>query len=52
MYLDTLQKMNLTEANLRRTDTIFHDVVGRLGPLGASHFTLLFAMLIITAKNA
>src|SRR3954470_25033679 len=27
MYLDTLQKMNLTEANLRRTNTIFHGVV-------------------------
>ena len=27
MYLDTLQKMNLTEANLRRTYTIFHGIV-------------------------
>src|SRR3954470_5993126 len=27
MYLDTLQKMNFTEANLRRTNTIFHGVV-------------------------
>ena len=27
MYLDTLQKMNLTEANLRWTNTIFHGVV-------------------------
>src|SRR3954470_21983200 len=27
MYLDTLHKMNLTEANLRRTSTIFHGVV-------------------------
>src|SRR5215216_3364310 len=27
MYLDTLQKMNLMEANLRRTNTIFHGVV-------------------------
>ena len=27
MYLDTLQKMNLTEANLRRTNTVFHGVV-------------------------
>ena len=54
MYLDTLQKMNLTEANLRRTNTIFHGVVpGReLGPLGALHFRLPLAMLIITAKSA
>src|SRR3954464_6051556 len=27
MYLDTLHKMNLTEANLRQTSTIFHGVV-------------------------
>src|SRR3954462_12843654 len=27
MYLDTLKKMNLTGANLRRTNTIFHGVV-------------------------
>src|SRR4051812_15039868 len=27
MYLDTLQKMNLTEANQRRTSTIFHGIV-------------------------
>src|SRR4051812_2601220 len=27
MYLDTLQKMNLTEANLRRTNTVFHGIV-------------------------
>src|SRR4051812_30927624 len=27
MYLDTLQKMNLMEENLRRTNTIFHGVV-------------------------
>src|SRR3954463_3676984 len=27
MYLDTLQKMKLTEANLRRTNTVFHGVV-------------------------
>ena len=27
IYLDTLQKMNLTEANLRPTNTIFHSVV-------------------------
>ena len=52
MYLDTLQKMNLTEANLRRTNTIFHGVVGRLGPLGALHFRFPLAMLIITAKSA
>ena len=54
MYLDTLQKMNLTEANLRRTNTIFHDVAPgrRLGPLGALHFRLPLAMLIITAKSA
>src|SRR4051812_3951220 len=52
MYLDTLQKMNLTEANLRRTNTIFHGSVGRLGPLGALHFRLPLATLIITAKSA
>src|SRR4051812_32111801 len=27
MYLDTLHKMNLTEDNLRRTNTIFHGIV-------------------------
>src|SRR5215216_416549 len=27
MYLDTLQNMNMTEVNLRRTKTIFHGVV-------------------------
>src|SRR3954469_12290942 len=27
MYLDTLHKMNLMEANLRRTNTVFHGVV-------------------------
>src|SRR3954465_14107469 len=27
MYLDTLQKMNLTEASLRRTNTVFHGAV-------------------------
>src|SRR3954467_1038809 len=54
MYLDTLQNMNLAEANLRRTNTIFHGVVpGRQArSLGASHFRSPLVMLITTAKSA
>ena len=44
MYLDTLHNMNLMEANLRRTSTVFHGVV--------PGFRLLLAMLTITTKSA
>ena len=54
MYPDTLQKMNLKEAKLRRTNTIFHGVVpGREArPRGCITLQGPWAMLIITAKSA